>query len=233
MSFKVITLKDANRIIANFSEIYPDGIIEEKEFDSLPDKYKIMRTEIFKLCNFNLQDYKFDIDFGLNLYEYLKSYSEFSESVAADFGFWRYLSCRVVPDLIYKRHGYIPEYYYKKTVRMYLPTMWWYIHLTYQGSKEATKECLLKFNTDYIVNLVERTGKGVYPEITRAIFKELNNLDENVIHDSKRGNQSLFRRLMIVNTAKTGSVNGVVEGNVNEYVYGLFKVCGVELEKYG
>ena len=124
----------------------------------------------------------------------------------------------------------MPSYFYEKNVRIYLSTLWWYIHLTYQGDTQATYEILKDLNTDYILQLVERPGKnGVYLEITRCIVKFISKLSESD-RNKKFNGANLFRRVLIQNTAKVDNYNLLLDGKVEKYVAGLFESCNVTVE---
>lgn len=104
--------------------------------------------------------------------------------------------------------------------------------MSYQGNIEKTTKILEPFNTDYIMQLVERTGRnGFYLEITREIMRTLSLLPLKVIN-KKVNDSNLFRRVLIQNTAKMDNYNLVAENNPRKYVYDLFKSCKVEVEDY-
>lgn len=210
--------------------------IPDNWYDKLNSSYKKIREDILKMIPETgvTKDYDFDLKFAIKLYQYFSkaNFSNFDEATASNYDFWRYICIKVVPDIIEKRHSFVNTYYYAKDVRMYIPTLWWYIHISWQGDKDlnVTYNILKNFSTDYILNFVERTGvDGIYLEVIRTIFKYLSTLTPKQISDNKIGNQTLIRRLLIQNTAKTQFYNPVVEDNVDEYVKSLFKSCGIEV----
>lgn len=169
--------------------------------------------------------YKFDLMFGIELYDYFQMFDDFTETLASNYDFWRYLSLKVVPEIIIKRHGLVSEYFYSKNVRIYLSALWWYIHLCWQGTKERTIECLNDLSTDYILQLTERPGKtGVYLEITRKIMRKIHQLTPKE-RNKKIGGAVLFRRIMILNHTMIENYNLLMESNEDEYVNLLFERC--------
>ncbi len=187
------------------------------------------------------RDYQFDYRFALALYDYFNTqkHSWFTLSLSADYDFWRYLSLVVVPDLVFQRHGTQKEYYYSKDVRIYLSTMWWYAHMSWQGSTEDTEQAIENNSTDTILNLVERPGKrGVHLMVYRAIMKYygmLGKLERKVsISDSASEmtsvNVNLFRRVMTLHTAKSQVINpDLYERGASDYARMLFETVGVRI----
>ena len=225
MKYKVLKRNDAKKL---FEEYEQNGL--PKQFE-LSKEYLKMRDDLLELANlksFNKSElYKFDLDFAINLYDYFNELEDFNETVASNYNFWMYISLKVVPDIVAKRRGFVAEYYYSKNVRIYLATLWWYVHISWQGSIEKTYDCLEKLNTDYILQLVERTGKGIYLEVSRAIIKRICSVSDK--ERNKRVNDAnLMRRVLMLNTAKIENFNLLFENDVDAYVAMLFKECGCE-----
>ena len=220
---------------ANFFNAYVnDNRLLETFDDSLTMDYIKLRYDLLKIEKESLcaESYKTDLSFGLKLYEYLNNCDWFNETLAGNYGFWRYVSLKVVPDIIERRCGYNAPYFYEKTTRMYIPKLWWYIHMSYQGSIEETEKVLSRLNTDYIMLLVERTGRsGFFLEISREIMRQFSILPSDVANKRINGS-NLFRRVLIQNTAKMDNYNLVAEGNEKRYVNDLFLSCKVEVNKY-
>lgn len=177
--------------------------------------------------------YEFDLPFALKFYELMNSESEFNETIASNYDFWRGLCLDVVPDIVFNRHhGFQPDYFYKKDNRIYLSTMWWYIQLSYQGDIEATFEVLQPLTTDYIMQLVDRASKnGVYLATTRLIMKDLALVPTKIRTEQKNG-QNLFRRIMMQDVARRENYNLLFEDENQTYVDELFEACGVNLNEY-
>lgn len=224
MFFKKLSLENSKKEYAKY--------LENKGVDielTLPIEYRKIRQDLLNIAGTIEKSYSFDLKFGTSLYVYFNQLDGFNESIASNYDFWRYLSIKVVPDIVEKRHGLVPAYYYEKNVRIYLSTLWWFIHLTYQGTIDKTLVCLKELNTDYILQLVERPGKnGIYVDIMRCIIRKISKLPIE-IRNQKLNGANLFRRIMIQNTAKFENYNLVFEGKVDEYVDGLFKSCNVSV----
>lgn len=170
--------------------------------------------------------YLVDLLFGMKLYNILNS-RPYNMTVreASDDGIWRFISVEVIPDIIYKRWGVAGKglplsHFYKNNNRNYPKSLWWYIYLSYQQDDTKTFGVLRGNTTDAIVNLVERTGaKGykveLYREIMRLLAKE---------HGSYRANDGmLFRRVMVLNTARGATVEPALYTNgIKGYVKELY-----------
>ena len=166
-----------------------------------------------------VQGYEMDVCFGAALFGYMKQKPWFTDRLASDDGFWRYLSLRVVPDLVGERWGNTnADHYYTKPSRIWLKTMWWYFYLSFNKDVETTKEMLLSeaFSTDTILNLVERTGRsGTNISVYRNIMSKYASLED--VSDK------VFRSIMKLNTAKAVVIEPVFStGGVSGYVDSLF-----------
>lgn len=157
---------------------------------------------------------EYDVAAGLALYRVLAE-AGMDVRTAADDGVWRFLSVRVVPELIEARWPGAPaERFWRGRSRIWLRVIWWLVHLTWQGGEEQTRAVLANATTDTIVQLVERPGRGGFRvELTRALFRER----------SSRGlGQDSFRALMKLNTARVLVTEPwFCEGGIAGYVRGL------------
>jgi len=61
------------------------------------------------------RDYYIDAQFGILLYMYLAKKTWFSVRLATDDGFWRYLSLKVIPDIVAVRWGKDNDSHYWST----------------------------------------------------------------------------------------------------------------------
>ncbi|WP_330948741.1 DUF6339 family protein [Virgibacillus sp. MG-45] len=167
------------------------------------------------------KDYYYDLRFGLELYLLLKNDYHFNERKASDDTIWIYLSIKVVPDLVYARWGLNINRYYKQTRRIWLRTIWWYVHLSWNDNKEDTYKMLRDFTTDEIVQLVERSGpKGYRINVTREIMKQFSELNSI-------GDRNLFRKIMKLNTARLKIVEpSLTQGGNIKYVKELIDYFG-------
>ncbi|NMB01011.1 MAG: hypothetical protein GX971_05745 [Firmicutes bacterium] len=173
--------------------------------------------------------YEFDLSFGLILYEALGKGHGFSPRLASDDGIWRYLSIKVVPDIVVRRNGLKPGRFYKEPRRIWLKVVWWYIHLSWQGTGADTYEVLKNNSTDHIVQLVERPGShGYRVDLTRTLMREYHYLMESHKVDAK----GLFRKVMVLNTARLKVVEpSLCIGQETGYVKELFSYFGYSDEK--
>ena len=230
-------IKELNRSGAKtiFDQFVANNGILDSIFDELKndaDYFKIRQDILSMIPNSIGYGYEFDLKFGLALYQYFNedTFPDFNDVVASNYDFWRFLCLKVVPDVVMKRHGLVATYFYEKNVRIYLSTLWWYIHMSYQGTIEQTYECLKNFSTDYVLQFVERPGRdGMYLEIARTMIKYLSKLSSKVLNKGDK-NQTLLRRLLVQHTARSGNYNLVIEGKADQYVKELFLTCGVTIE---
>ena len=92
-------------------------------------------------------------------------------------------------DGVLMRHTFI-----KTSRRIWLKTIWWYVHLSWQNNINETYNILINNTTDTILQLVERPGLGYNVELYRELMKQYNNYE-----DSSR---NLFRTVLKLNTAQ-------------------------------
>lgn len=133
---------------------------------------------------------------------------------------WRYLSLRVLPDLVKNRwDSTTPVRYWKGRSRIWLRALWWTVHLTWQGTEEATRKALVSVTTDTVVQLVVRPGKGGFRiDLTRLIFRM------RLLHEPS---QDQFRAIMKLNTAQIVLKDTLFcEGSLFGYVEALFADVG-------
>lgn len=198
---------------------------------SLGRDYSEIRSDLVSLYNQSKQDanrsegYALDVHFGAALFLYLRTKSWFTDRLASDDGFWRYMSLRVVPDLVGERWGNNnADHYYTKPSRIWLKTLWWYYYLSLKNSDAMqTKTMLLSdvFSTDTVLNLVERTGRsGTNISVYRAIMSKYSTLSDVKDKD--------FRNVMKLNTAKAVVLEPVFcIGGINGYVNSLFNELSI------
>jgi len=177
-----------------------------------------------KLVSFSSKPELYDIDLytGLTIYEVLNTKFAFNERLAAQDDIWRYISIRIIPDIIYKRHGLKSGRYYEHPRRVWLKALWWYVHLSWQGTIDDTFKILEHNTTDFIVQLVERTGlNGYRVDFTRKLMKNMHEKHKDLPGTQKT---SLFRRVLKLSTARTKIIEpSLVEGGTDSYVKGLFE----------
>ena len=149
------------------------------------DSYSELRKRIIDtyIQYRNDSGYEIDMRVGLCLYKELSPNKGFSTVMANDDDIWRYLSCIVFPDITYKRyppsktdinegHRLNTKRFYAHTRRIWLKTLWWYIHLSWQGTEAQTYEVIKDFGTDTISDFIERPGKGYRLPLFRTMMRE-------------------------------------------------------------
>lgn len=205
--FQEIEAEPENSVPKNIKESFKqlrEVIVNEKQQFLLNDMNKI-------------NSYSFDLNIGLVLYRVLKEDYDFNERLAAQDEIWRYLSLEVLPDLVYARYGKNDQRFYKNPRRIWLKSIWWYIHLSWQGSDEETFKIIKDNSSDVILQLVDRSGSGGYRvDVTREIIRQLEAVGNNHSH-------RLHRRILKLNTARLKVLEpSLVEGGVEAYVKDLY-----------
>ena len=159
--------------------------------------------------------YDFDLLFAIRLYDILGLNNNFSNRAASNDEIWRFLSIRVIPDIVHSRWG-MNEARYMTSRRIWLKNLWWYIHLSWNGDTERTYEILKNNTTDTVLQLVERPGVGYYVSLYREIM-----LRYSCINDPSR---TLFRKVLKLNTALLPvTYPELISGGIKEYVSYLFR----------
>ena len=208
--------------------IYQDLINNGFSFNDLGinDEYKDLRQQLVKAWEESKQkvskikSYDFDLELSLRIYVIFSTL--FDKVSLASYDFWRYISLRIIPDLLYERWGNSPLHFYKKTVRIYPYTLFWYIKLSWQGSVDSTKVILSKkfLTTDTILQVVERPGtKGVDLNYYKNLLVHFCSLPEK----SKLPYGDILRKVLTLNTSR--SFNLVIDyydGGTIGYVSDLF-----------
>lgn len=89
--------------------------------------------------------------------------------------------------------------------------MWWYIHLSWQGTENSTYKVLKDYGTDTISDFIERPGKGYRLALYRSLMKEYSKVD------TKSAN--LFNRIQKQNLVNCRNVEpALTEGAELGYV---------------
>ncbi|WP_339181064.1 hypothetical protein [Oceanobacillus sp. FSL W7-1293] len=163
--------------------------------------------------------YKFDLLLALDLYELLIEKYNVRIRQASNMQMWYALQLIEVPHIVYARWGLNESRFVKTPRRVYFWTLWWYIHISWQGSKEKTYKILKQNNTDTLVQMVERIGRNGYRiELYRKIM---------YYHDQFRQRsegRDLIRRVMKLNTIKCKVIEPeLYHGGIDQYAADLFK----------
>lgn len=145
----------------------------------------------------NKKKYLFDLKFGLALYEETNKIFKLKTnmSLASNENFWIYINLVVIPDVLFDRWHDTENKrgrFYSHTKRNYTNSLWWYIHLGWQGTSDLTENTLSGFNTDTLVQVNERAGSGYNEQLYREILLQSSRLVNN------RGVN--LRRIMVLNT---------------------------------
>ncbi|MBR6136398.1 MAG: hypothetical protein IKQ22_07960 [Clostridia bacterium] len=222
MLFKRLKLTDAAQLMEAW-KTEPEKYLESKLDNDYAELRKQLLSEYQEVDNG--KKYWLDYQFGLRLNRTLSKFG-FTSRDASDDGIWRFLSLCVVPDLVGRRWGRGAEQrFYSRAGRIWLKTIWWYIHLSWQGSRPETLKVLARNTTDQILQLVDRSGaKGYYVETYRKIMyyywaaREIN---------TSIGEKE-FRQIMLLHTALCQSIEpGLYDGGEDGYVKMLFSRIGI------
>lgn len=210
-----------------YEKFYESGDFEfSKNYDSLREDLCALFSDALEKIGIaedqltqKNYSYQLDLQFGIKLYTTLNEKYGMNVRLASTDGIWRYLSTCVVPDLVAKRYGKDhPDRFWKKPKRLWLRVLWWYIYLSWQGSEAATIEILKDNSTDEILQLVDRCGRGGYRvDLYRAMMKKNSQIDP-----AERRKKQLFRKMMVLNTARVQTVEpSLTEGGNTGYVDSL------------
>lgn len=204
----------------------PSDDCDDPAFLELSEDLRKLMTDVLSdlqigETDINKKPYDFDLRFGLKMYELmLTDKYRMTPRYASDDGVWRYLSIKVVPKIVFLRWGLNPSRFWKEPRRVWLKTLWWYIYLSWQGSREETFEVLKGNTTDEIVQLVERSGPSGYRvELSRKIIERYGRLPD----EQKTRSRQLFRRVLKLNTARVKVMEpALLPGGESQYVKELF-----------
>lgn len=216
----------------NESKIAMDEWINTKKIPLLTDDYNKIRNEILAIYEEvkDKKDYELDLYFGVKLYSYFNMIKGFNMRLASNDDFWKYLSLKVIPDIVAQRWGVDnASHYYERGTRIWLKSIWWYIHLSWQSDEESTIEILKNNTTDEILNLVERAGRhGYYLNVYRNIMYFFAKIPQERRYIATEGKSDrLFRRIMKLNTARCIVIEPPLYlGGEREYVKDLFNDLG-------
>ena len=202
MAFKVVSNKEIQR---RYQKFLLDGIVDESLLDPNYKEIRIFCLErynyISKKAGENAKYLKstkhfIDMEFGMELYDYLNKHKDFNAMYRADYSFWKYLAVFVIPDIVSNRWGADKEDHFDGHTKIYPFQIYWYIHLSWQGDRESTRDILKNNQEDQILQLVDRPGTiGVNVELYREIMKRT-----ALIPISDK--QKKFRAVMLKNTSK-------------------------------
>jgi len=165
-----------------------------------------------------------DLFLGLKMYAFLNDDFDMNASTASDDDIWRFIQMKVVPDLLFDRWSedngsdrINDDRFWKDSRRMWLKTMWWYIHLSLQGdSLVETKRILMGNGSDDISQLVERSGSGYRVDLYREIMRRY--------HESGRKDKQILRKVLKLNVVRCATVEPLLfSSGIEDYVNDLFE----------
>lgn len=194
---KSLSRDEAKKIITeydNYDDVAFDDLVQHwQKYDPVSEydeSYSEFREDLVKVfCDTLLvtdgkMNYLLDLHVGLKLYKILPPGKNFSNVQANDDDIWRYISVKVMPDITYLRYP-DPETavkeaggrlnhkrFYSHTRRIWLKSLWWYIHLSWQGSEDKTYRVLKDNKVDNINKLIETPGRGYRLLLYRAMMAE-------------------------------------------------------------
>lgn len=238
MQYKKLSMGEAKNKIALIDSMsdpeFEDLINHWKVFDVNSDTYDSAYSEFrsnlidcFKSAlaeTGNKINYILDLRMGIKLYELLNPNKTFTIVKANDDDIWRYISVCVMPDITYLRYPN-PEQgserinqkrFYSHTRRIWLKTLWWYVHLGWQGSAEKTFDVLKNNGTNIISHFIERPGKGYRLELFRNMMYVYSTLPVQ--------KDTIFRAAAKINLAKCVTVEPALTiGGERQYAIELFR----------
>ena len=230
MRYKRLSLNDAKVIVSQYDSMsdveFQDLTNHWKAYDTIENdlSYSPFREVLLDAFKKALEEtdgkltYLLDLRVGICLYQLMPIGKDFSVISANDDDIWRYISVKVMPDITYLRYpdpakGDIrinSKRFFRGTRRIWLKTLWWYIHLSWQGSAEKTFAVLKDNATDNINKLIETPGKGYRLNLYRNIVREYS---ETAPHKAKD-----FAAITKLNNAKCISVEPeLVHGGERAY----------------
>lgn len=186
--------------------------------------------------NYSKKKYYTDCYFGIELFKILRSF-KFQLHDASNINIWRYISLYIIPDLVLERHGKKEKYFYSIPNRIWLRTIWWYCMLSMQTqivdnkkvyAYDKTLKVIQEFNTDYILNIVDRSGSdGFRIQLVREIITQFYERREEIKkyfnNDASISDKEFPRKIMLLNVARLEVYEPMTyDGGIKGYVKDLF-----------
>lgn len=208
---------------------------EQYNVSGFSDEYADLRQKIiiaYKEAKRENDNYTIDLRVGLALYKELNPSNGFTVVMANDDDIWRYLSCKVFPDITYARYpkpekeirelgGHLNhKRFYSHTRRIWIKTLWWYVFLSWQGSEAKTYDVLKYFGTDTISDFIERTGQGYRLLLYRQLMLSYSHAENK--------SSELFNRIQKQNLVNCRTIEpALVKGAEKGYVETLFNQLSI------
>lgn len=223
MAYKTLRLDEIKRRYEQFvNNPQVDETILDQNYQDLRkqclDKYKEIKNNAKSDTSKSSLHY-IDMNFGFFLYDYLNQQKDFTSKYESNYDFWRYFAVCVIPDIIADRWDITKsDHFYSKPTGIYPFQVYWYINLSWQGTKEKTLQILEDNQEDQILQLVDRPSSiGVNYDLYRRIMFKL-----SFVKPKER--QNVFRAVMLKNTAKLVNIRPeIYEGGINAYVDMLYQ----------
>lgn len=217
---------------------------EKKLRFRLIDAYEEVKLKINEgikngTLHYTKKKYYIDCYFGVELFKLLKV-SNFHYHDASNVNIWRYISLYIIPDLVLDRHGLKEKYFYAITNRIWLKTIWWYCMMSLQTKQvnnkkmydyEKTCNILQEFNTDYILNIVDRAGSDGFRiklvrEIIIQFYERRSEIKAYYSYNVSLLDREFPRRVMLLNVARLAVYEPTTyNGGIKGYVKDLFDFC--------
>ena len=244
--YQKLSFNDAKSIVAEYDG-YSDSEFQDlvkhwQAFDvstsSFNSSYADFRKELLSVLQSTLKEtdgkmtYLLDLCVGIKLYELMPPGKNFTVIQANDDDIWRYISVKVMPDITYQRYpdpkqGDIRinrKRFYAHTRRIWLKTLWWYVHLSWQGSAKATFDILKDNGIDNINKLIETPGRGYRLPLFRSMMLEYHRTGPHRVKD--------FAAFTKLNNAKCVSVEPeLTSGGVAAYAQRLLAEVSAKKEE--
>ncbi len=248
--YQKLSFNDAKNIVTEYDG-YNDTEFQDlekhwMEYDvsasSFDSSYDAFRKELLSAFQSVLEEtggkmtYLVDLRVGIKLYQLMPPGKHFTIIQANDDDIWRYLSVKVMPDITYLRYpdpekavrdegGRINhKRFYAHTRRIWLKTLWWYIHLSWQGSADATFDVLKDNGVDNINKLIETPGRGYRLPLFRQMMLEYQKTGPHKVKD--------FAAFTKLNNAKCISIEPeLATGGVAAYARNLLAEVSAKKEE--
>jgi hypothetical protein len=244
--YQKLSFNDAKGIIAEydgyndveFKDLEKHWLEYDVSASSFDPSYEDFRKELLTVFRDTLIEtsgkmtYLLDLRVGIKLYELMPPGKNFTVIQANDDDIWRYISVKVMPDITYQRYpdpkqGDIRinrKRFYAHTRRIWLKTLWWYIHLSWQGSAASTFEVLKDNGVDNINKLIETPGRGYRLPLFRRMMLEYYRTGPHKVKD--------FAAFTKLNNAKCVSVEPeLTSGGVAAYAQSLLAEVSTRKEE--
>lgn len=220
MNITPLPKHQAQQLWGDGTSLYP-SVTDALTSDEQEIRKRIERT--ISLDRFSyLRAYALDLEFGLELYTKVLSFDRgMTLRMAADDAIWRQISLRIVPRVVAIRWpadatGVFPAgRFWKQPQRNWLKALWWYIHLSWQGTRHTTSERLQKGSTDSIMQLIDRAGTAGYRlEFTRSLMARMG--DPMSV--------DMLRKVLKLHTARVKCIEPTLHpGGIHAYVEDLIR----------